>query len=147
MIELTTNFFCLTRTQRTQDSGWPSGRDNYSGRGEAGATSPARRLDSLCSAGATAGAASAHAAPRAPPCPCRGRRAPPGLQLVGRVVSICLGLDGLAGRRGVGRVGHGGQAVGQGHGAGDDAFDGSGDAAGGHAHHARRVPAGRTEGT
>lgn len=73
----------------------------------------------------------------------RGRRAPPGLQLVTRVVSICLGLDGLAGRRGVGWVGHGGQAVGQGHGAGDNAFDGSRDAAGGHAHHARWVPAGR----
>lgn len=33
--------------------------------------------------------------------------------------------------------------MGQGHGAGDNAFHGSRDAAGGHAHHARRVPAGR----
>lgn len=73
---------------------------------------------------------------------CPGRGALPGLQLVARMVSICLGLDGLAGRRRVGWVGHGGQAVGQGHGAGDDAFDCGGDAAGGHAHDAWGVPAG-----
>lgn len=43
----------------------------------------------------------------------------------------------------MGRVGHGGQAMGQGHGAGDNAFYSGWDAAGGHAHHARGVPAGR----
>lgn len=42
MIELTTNFFCLTRTQRTQGSGRPLGWDYYSRRGEAGAA--CRRL-------------------------------------------------------------------------------------------------------
>lgn len=41
----------------------------------------------------------------------------------------------------MGWVGHGGQAMGQGHGAGDNAFHCSRDAAGGHAHHAWRVPA------
>lgn len=44
MIELTTNFFCLTRTQRTQGSGRPLGRDYYSRRGEAGAASRRRAL-------------------------------------------------------------------------------------------------------
>lgn len=43
----------------------------------------------------------------------------------------------------MGWVGHRGQAMGQGHGAGDDTFHSSGDASGGHAHHAWRVPAGR----
>lgn len=62
MIELTTNFFCLTRTQRTQGGGRPLGRDYYSRRGEAGAAS---RQDSLWSAVAAAGASS-HARPRAP---------------------------------------------------------------------------------
>lgn len=43
----------------------------------------------------------------------------------------------------MGWVGHRGQAVGQGHGAGYDAFDCGRDASGGHAHHAWGVPAGR----
>lgn len=138
MIELTTNFFCLTRTQRTQGSGRPLGRDYYSRRGEAGAASRRLARDSLWSVWP----------PRAPPphAPGQGRRgcrAPSALQLVARVVSIRLRLDGLAGRRGVGRVGHGGQAMGQGHGAGDNAFYSGWDATGGHAHHARGVPAGR----
>lgn len=40
-------------------------------------------------------------------------------------------------------MGHGGQAVGQGHGAGNNAFHSSWDASGGHTHHTWRVPAGR----
>lgn len=43
----------------------------------------------------------------------------------------------------MGWVGHGGQAMGQGHGAGDNAFHCSWDARGGHTHHTWRVPAGR----
>lgn len=40
-MRLTTNFSCLTRTQRTQGSGRPSGRDNYSRRREAWRLLPA----------------------------------------------------------------------------------------------------------
>lgn len=66
MIELTTNFFCLTRTQRTQDSGWPRDRAPTAGRGKPAPPGPRRRLDSLWSAVAT----------RRPPLhtPVRGRR-------------------------------------------------------------------------
>lgn len=77
----------------------------------------------------------------------QGWRAPHRLQLVTRMVSIRLRLDSLARRRSVGWVGHRGQAVGQGHGAGNNTFHSSWDASGGHTHHTWRVPAGRGEQT
>lgn len=138
MIELTTNFFCLTRMHRTQQRPAGPRRDYYRRRGGGRRRLPARRLDSPWSPGHLRARLSGGVAPPAP-----RLGAPSALQLVTRVVSIRLGLDGLAGRRGVGRVGHGRQAMGQGHGAGDNAFNGSRDAAGGHAHHAWGVPAGR----
>ena len=147
MTELTTNCFCLTRTRRTQGSGWPSGRDNYSDARRPAPPLTAWSPGHLWRPRLPVGAAPAHACPRARPLRRLRRRrgfgALPGLQLVACVVSIRLGLDGLAWRRRVGRVGYRGQAVGQGHGAGDNAFDCGWDATGGHAHHARGVPAGR----
>lgn len=73
----------------------------------------------------------------------QGWRAPHRLQLVTRMVSIRLRLDSLARRRSMGWVGHRRQAVGQGHGAGNDTFHSSWDASRGHTHHTWRVPAGR----